>query len=94
MLAGTGGEYNINKLTAGAKIQILAQAMYGYGYSTPWSWRYQDPVLTCGINDFEAVMVEYDFLLNPDPATDKKILSFYVSEFTKTLKLKLFCLVS
>jgi hypothetical protein len=36
MAAGSRGEFNLNKVKGGDKIQILGQALYGYGYSAPW----------------------------------------------------------
>jgi len=56
MAAGAGGEANLNKISAGAKIQVLGQAMYGYGYSTPWSWKFEEPRVSCGNRDFLAAL--------------------------------------
>ncbi len=56
MAAGARGEFNLNKISGGDKIQVLGQAMYGYGYSTPWSWRFEEPRVNCGNKDFASAL--------------------------------------
>ena len=62
MAAGAGGESNLNRISSGAKIQVLGQAMYGYGYSTPWSWRFEEPRVHCGNRDFAAALEVSNFI--------------------------------
>ena len=94
MAAGAKGQFNFNNLASGDKLQVLGQALYGYGYSTPWSGMYENPVVGCGRPDFEQALQEFLFLFYPDPSVDASILVYYVSEFTRTVKLKLYCLVN
>lgn len=77
-------------------MQVLAQVMYGYGYSSPWSWKYQDPRIHCGRGEFESVIEEYGFLNSPEEYlnVDQNVFSFYVSEFLQKAKLEMNCLVS
>jgi hypothetical protein len=44
-------------------------------------------------SDFEDVISEFEFLWFPDPDVDIGILDYYVTEFKKTLMIKLYCLV-
>ena len=92
--AGFGGGSSFNQLAAGAKIQVVAQAMYGYGYSRPYMDLYQEPRVACGLEDYEALLEEFQFLEHPDFSTDVSVLSYYASEFNHQLKLDLFCLVN
>ncbi len=56
--------------------------------------KFMDPRVHCGRSDFEKVLKEFEFLFNPDPSTGKSILTYYVSEYLRTMKLKLYCLVT
>jgi hypothetical protein len=94
MAAGTRGEFNLNKLKGGDKIQVLAQGMYVYGYSRPYVDLYVEPKVDCGPNDFEDILKEFEFLDHPEPGTDKSVLTYYVTEFNHEAKMKLYCLVS
>jgi hypothetical protein len=68
--------------------------MYGYGYSRPWQDAYEPPTLTCGRQDFEAALKEYEFLDNPDLETDVSVLVYYSTELNHNIKTKLYCIVS
>jgi len=76
-------------------MQVLAQVMYGYGYVAPWSSKYMDPRVHCGRKEFENVIEEYAFLQTPEDYqhVDKNVFAFYVSEFSKEIKLEMNCLV-
>ena len=93
MAAGTRGEFNLNKLKGGDKIQVLAQGMYVYGYSRPYVDLYVEPKVDCGPKDFEDILKEFEFLDHPEPGTDKSVLTYYVTEFNHEAKMKLYCLV-
>jgi hypothetical protein len=56
--------------------------------------KFMDPRVHCGRSDFEKVLKEFEFLFNPNPSTAKSILTYYVSEYLRTMKLKLYCLVT
>ena len=68
--------------------------MYGYGFSRSWQDLYENPRLNCGLKDLNKAIGEYAFLENPDPATDKSILMYYVTEFNRNIKQNLYCIVS
>ena len=91
--AGFDGGSTFSQLAAGDKIQVVAQVMYGFGYSRPYMDLYQDPRVSCGLKDYEAALEEFEFLEYPDFSTDVGILSYYASEFNHQLKLDLHCLV-
>ncbi len=75
-------------------MQVLAQGLYGYGYSWPYQNSYKAPRVECGLKDYEDVLKEFEFLDNPDSSVDNSVYSYYVTEFSHQAKLKLYCLVS
>ncbi len=58
--------------TGGHVLQVIAQFLYGYGYSTPFGFEFVNPKVDCGLADFEAALAQYDFLNNPDTSQGKK----------------------
>ena len=94
MAEGAGGQVDLNKLPAGAKLKVLAQSLYGYGYTGPYVALYLNPKVDCGPSDFEDLLNEFTFLDHPDQSTDKSVLVYYTSEFNHLAKMNLFCLVS
>ena len=59
--------------TGGHVLQAIAQALYGYGYSTPFGFEFVSPQVNCGPKDFEAARAQYSFLENPDLTQGKFI---------------------
>jgi hypothetical protein len=41
MAAGAKGQFDLSKISGGHKLEVLGQALYGYGYSTPWCQCYK-----------------------------------------------------
>ena len=58
--------------TGGHVLQVIAQFLYGYGYSTPFGFEFINPSVDCGLDDFEAALVQYDFLNDHDTSQGKK----------------------
>ena len=59
----------VDVYTGGHLVQAVAQFLYGYGYSTPFGYEFVSPQVTCGLNDFEAALTQYEFLFE-GPSSD------------------------
>ena len=62
MAAGAGGNPNLGEISRGQRIQVAAQALYGYGYAAPFLTQLEDVQLDCGASDLDAALAEYAFL--------------------------------
>lgn len=75
-------------------LQVIANFMYGFGYSKQYADLYMDPETHCNVEDFDKLLQEFDFLEHHDSATHKSILNYYSTEFNVFFKRKYFCIVS
>jgi hypothetical protein len=59
---------SVDVYTGGHLIQAVAQYLYGYGYSTPFGFEFVSPQVSCGPDDFEAALLQFEFLFEgPHP---------------------------
>ncbi len=94
LAAAIGGQFNLNRLSGGSKIQVLTQSLNAYGFARPYVDNYLSPRVDCGPEDFERLLDEFKFLEYPDPSTHRSVLRYYVTEFNHLSKKRLYCLVS
>lgn len=60
--AGAGGNPNLGQISEGARTQVTAQLLYGYGYWGPFLLEFEESTLDCGTYDLKSVLEEYGFL--------------------------------
>ena len=64
---------SVNVYTGGHILQAIAQALYGYGYSTPFGFEFVSSQVKCGLTDFQAARAQFAFLENADITQGKLI---------------------
>jgi hypothetical protein len=62
--AGANGNTNVAELTQGQKIQVTAQALYGYGYWGPFLLEFEDKNLECAQPDLGRIIFDKKALNN------------------------------
>ena len=95
ILKATGAATNWIDVSAGNKIQVFAQILYGYGYWGPFALEYEASNVDCGIYDFENALSEYGYVTDYYKANlDPAIATYFTTELNGAIKEKLYCLVS
>ena len=83
-----------SQVSAGARLQIIAQLMYGYGYWGPFALEYEPARIDCNLEDLEKTIYEYGYVSDYKRSTaDPLIASYYVTEYNGKIKENLYCLV-
>jgi len=95
ILKATGAATNWIDVSAGNKIQVFAQILYGYGYWGPFALEYEASNVDCGIYDFENALSEYGYVTDYYKANlDPAIATYFTTELNGAIKEKLYCLIS
>lgn len=94
-LSAAGIVTNWDEVSAGNRLQIIAQLMYGYGYWGPFALEYETARVDCNLEDLEKAIYEYGYVSDYKRSTaDPLIASYYVTEYNGKIKENLYCLVS
>ena len=64
IVAGADGNPDPKQWSQAGRIQVTAQAFYGYGYWGPFLLTFEAKTLPCGLEDLDEALDKYSFLTN------------------------------
>ena len=95
ILSVTAASTDWENLADGAKIQVFAQILYGYGYWGPFVLEFEESKVDCGLPNLETTLTEYGYVTDHQYSSlSSGVATYYVSELNSKLKENLYCLVS